>query len=394
VILNLGHPVPQTNTFDLVLDVPASLLRQLPADQGLRAFARVLQQNEFEKLDSYQIVPSDFDSTSRKLRLRFNKGWLIPARSGGGAYEAVVTIVTVPGGPPRSTIQQASGGTCQAKALGAPLGGPLIINGNPPRGFDPNPTTHPVNGSQTGHWGVDLKADQGTSVLAAEDGTIERVKYPGTPDKWGKGEQYVVIRHSDGSKTMYIHLSNVAVAVNKSVTKGQQIGLSGGKPGTPGAGSSTGPHLHFEYSPNGKIYNKDTTSKIDPFPCVTTSDAVGSILVNDNGPSNDDVFQVSLDSLLLGRTPKGGSDSFGLSNLRPGTKVLRITCLDTGGDIGTLGVALNDGVEFEDGGRTRSAELDLNETITYRIVVPSRASTQAIFVPFEPPRNPRPERGQ
>jgi murein DD-endopeptidase MepM/ murein hydrolase activator NlpD len=52
----------------------------------------------------------------------------------------------------------------------------------------------------------------------------------------------VVIRHPDGCKTVYGHLSKIAKEVIKGsdVTQGQIIGFVGS------TGLSTGPHLHYE----------------------------------------------------------------------------------------------------------------------------------------------------
>ena len=82
------------------------------------------------------------------------------------------------------------------------------------------------------HWGIDLKADTGTSVLAAAAGTVADVGYNGT---YGK---YIILRHS-GFQTLYGHLSRFAVATGESVAQGRKIGEVGS------TGVSTGPHLHF-----------------------------------------------------------------------------------------------------------------------------------------------------
>jgi murein DD-endopeptidase MepM/ murein hydrolase activator NlpD len=70
-----------------------------------------------------------------------------------------------------------------------------------------------------------------------------------------------------GYATLYGHLSLTQVAPGQEIHKGDVIGLSGGTPGTPGAGpTTTGPHLHFEVILNG--------SNIDPMTILANAAAV------------------------------------------------------------------------------------------------------------------------
>lgn len=97
------------------------------------------------------------------------------------------------------------------------------------------------------HPAVDIRAYQGSYVKAAEDGYVGRTK-----DGGKKGYSYIMILHDQGIATVYGHMSRIMVDQDTYVKKGQIIGLSGGTPGTNGAGNmTTGPHLHFEVRANG-----------------------------------------------------------------------------------------------------------------------------------------------
>jgi murein DD-endopeptidase MepM/ murein hydrolase activator NlpD len=85
------------------------------------------------------------------------------------------------------------------------------------------------------HEGIDLKARQGTPVLAAQEGTVI---YAGSRIR-GYGN-LVVIRHQRQLSTIYAHNSRILVRVGQFVHQGQKIAISGQ------SGHVTGPHLHFE----------------------------------------------------------------------------------------------------------------------------------------------------
>lgn len=95
------------------------------------------------------------------------------------------------------------------------------------------------------HNAIDIRVGQGTPVRAAADGVVYKAK-----DN-DYGYSYIVIVHHDNLMTTYGHISNIMVEEGQVVESGDIVGLSGGMPGTKGAGyMTTGPHLHFEVMQN------------------------------------------------------------------------------------------------------------------------------------------------
>jgi len=96
------------------------------------------------------------------------------------------------------------------------------------------------------HSGIDLAIKTGTPLKAAASGYVAWVR--SSNKSYGNS---VMIIHNDGIATLYAHLSRFNTKEGEFVKRGDVIGYSGGMPGTPGAGFSTGPHLHFEVRING-----------------------------------------------------------------------------------------------------------------------------------------------
>ena len=80
---------------------------------------------------------------------------------------------------------------------------------------------------------------------------------------------WVEVKHEDGTASRYGHLSQIGVSRGQKVVAGQVVGKSGGKAGAPGAGNSTGPHLHFE------ILNSSGV-KVNPAPYLSGAPAAPS----------------------------------------------------------------------------------------------------------------------
>ena len=105
------------------------------------------------------------------------------------------------------------------------------------------------------HAGEDYPIAQGTPISMVVPGTVRQAGF----DPGAAGGN-VLITHEDGKETRYLHLSQINVKKGDSVKSGQVIALTGGTPGTKGAGRSTGPHLHLEY------YESTVSGYSDPKP--------------------------------------------------------------------------------------------------------------------------------
>jgi hypothetical protein len=116
--------------------------------------------------------------------------------------------------------------------LSTPFGLGRILNGEP----------------RSPHSGVDLRAELGEPVRAANHGRIVLVG-----DFFFHGKA-VVIDHGWGLYTMYFHLSKVKVSEGDFVGKGYVIGLAGS------TGRATGPHLHWGVRLGG--------ARVDPFALI------------------------------------------------------------------------------------------------------------------------------
>lgn len=134
--------------------------------------------------------------------------------------------IIIPGGELHSTPAKSS-------AKGNKKGG----GGNGSAGF-----SHPAPGSVKtqgihGYNGVDLAGSMGSAIRAAAAGEVIVAKGSGWNGGYGI---YVVVKHNNGTQTLYSHLSSLNVGVGDYVEQAQTIGGMGN------TGKSTGTHLHFE----------------------------------------------------------------------------------------------------------------------------------------------------
>jgi len=102
---------------------------------------------------------------------------------------------------------------------------------------------HPILKTKRMHTGIDIGAPSGTSIKAADDGTVI---FAGWLGAYGNA---VIIDHGSSISTMYAHQSSILVKENQDVKRGDVIGKVGS------TGWSTGAHLHFEVRKSGDPIN-------------------------------------------------------------------------------------------------------------------------------------------
>ncbi|NQV93263.1 M23 family metallopeptidase [Candidatus Kaiserbacteria bacterium] len=139
---------------------------------------------------------------------------------------AVGDIITVPAGEIAAPVY--SGSTKVVSGSGGPSYSGYyirpIVGGRKSQGLH-------------GYNGVDLAASSGTPIVASATGDIIVVRNGGWNGGYGT---YAVIRHGNGTQTLYAHMSTTIVYSGQHVVQGQVIGYVGN------TGRSTGAHLHFE----------------------------------------------------------------------------------------------------------------------------------------------------
>ncbi|MDP3991016.1 MAG: LysM peptidoglycan-binding domain-containing protein [Candidatus Nealsonbacteria bacterium] len=139
------------------------------------------------------------------------------------------------------------GGTMPPPAVYAPAAIPLASS------YFIYPIASPYRITQGLHWynAVDFSNGKcGDPIYATAAGTVLKVMLTSSTSKWafnGAGN-YLTILHPNGVVTYYGHIQTSLVNLEDYVSQGRVIALMGGAPGTPGAGNSTGCHVHFGVS--------------------------------------------------------------------------------------------------------------------------------------------------
>jgi murein DD-endopeptidase MepM/ murein hydrolase activator NlpD len=139
----------------------------------------------------------------------------------------------------KADYYDADGKSLRKAFLKAPLSFRRISSGFTLRRF------HPILKIFRPHLGIDYAASPGTPVSTVGDGIVMFAGYK------GQNGNLVIIKHLNGYRTSYGHLSKIKKGVRKGarVDQGQIIGYVGT------TGLSTGPHLDFRMKVNNRFVN-------------------------------------------------------------------------------------------------------------------------------------------
>lgn len=179
-------------------------------------------------------------------------------------------------------VNAGSAGKCKTPNYRLPFAGQYIITNGPTCGRGKK--QHTGFTSEAIDYALPFQKGQGAPVLAAESGTIlfagsDPFAFP--PHNLRGFGTYMVIEHSDGSRSFYAHLSQVVLTTG-NVTKGQLIAYSGA------TGKARGhPHLHFQIMdsndnpisirelPTTVWYSGDPNNPCNPKPGKPDGEAIG-----------------------------------------------------------------------------------------------------------------------
>ena len=259
---------PLTDYISISLSPPDSFISSLPSGYGIQILFLVEQGTDKEGPYSIvELLPSEYDSANNILSAQLPTAAFTSTSYTDYQYEAVLVLIQTPGENESAVntesaraISSTSVNNCQAADISCPVEGGCSVTSpyNLAR-------KHPVTGGIKPHYAVDYQAARGTPIVAAAAGTVER-SY--TSPSYG---ETVVIRHNDGSATLYAHLETRNVMKGDSVSNCATIGTADS------TGMSAGDHLHFEYVPNGQIIQ--SRNRIDPDSCVVpcSNEVVGMV---------------------------------------------------------------------------------------------------------------------
>jgi murein DD-endopeptidase MepM/ murein hydrolase activator NlpD len=185
---------------------------------------------------------------SQNAKLKIGQKLTIPS----GSTATVASVRTSTGastGSRASVGSRASAGQREPASPRAPVGltlaVPEFVDAAPPFAWPVEGTVTSLFGRRRSGWhrGIDVKAERGTIIFAAAEGTVV---VSGVEPRYGR---VVKIEHDDGFLTVYAHNEENLVEVGMRVGSGDPIATLGR------TGRATAHHVHFEIRRNGSVYN-------------------------------------------------------------------------------------------------------------------------------------------
>jgi len=193
---------------------------------------------ELEELEAqFQIQKTEFLDAIAAKEQEYNQAKLEEWLAYMATYTTVPPETSAPvGGTTSSGNGGSAGGTVSNSTWLRPCS---YVKMTSPFGMREAPTA----GASTYHQGVDLAGPEGTPIYATRAGRVTTASYSNSAG------YYVSINHLDGYSSIYMHMTNYVVSAGSTVSAGQLIGYMGN------TGISTGSHLHFGISLNGRYVN-------------------------------------------------------------------------------------------------------------------------------------------
>jgi murein DD-endopeptidase MepM/ murein hydrolase activator NlpD len=182
----------------------------------------------------------------------FNSGMLPTAESRKVKPAGDVAVVDPASGPPVAIAEGVEVG---------PAGLAIPVAGVKAKQLTDTFTQARAGGARV-HDAIDIMADEGTPVIAATDGTVEKLFFSD-----GGGGITAYVRSPDQRWTYYYaHLQGYApgLAEGQKVKRGQLIG----RVGHTGNANSEGPHLHFAINRMRSGEKWHQGSPINPYPLL------------------------------------------------------------------------------------------------------------------------------
>lgn len=109
---------------------------------------------------------------------------------------------------------------------------------------------HPVFKDKRMHNGIDIRAKEGTAIIAPAAGLVKKTGYN------SREGNFIILQHDEVFETKFMHLSEILVEEKAELEAGDIIGKVGN------TGFSFAPHLHYEVIKDGK--------RVDPLPYMKT----------------------------------------------------------------------------------------------------------------------------